>query len=55
MGVNMLYRATTLKGVKLNSQYGEIGQVLEFYFDDRDWAIRYLVAETGTWLHGRQV
>ena len=27
----------------------------EFYFDDRHWTIRYLVANTGNWLTGRQV
>jgi uncharacterized protein YrrD len=51
----MLYKATTLTGFKLNSLEGEIGKVKEFYFDDRFWTIRYLVADTGTWLTGRQV
>jgi hypothetical protein len=39
----------------LDSLDGEIGKVKEFYFDDRHWTIRYLVAETGTWLADRQV
>jgi len=51
----MLYKATTLTNFKLNSLEGEIGKVKEFYFDDRYWTIRYLVADTGTWLTGRQV
>ena len=51
----MLSKAKTLKGYKLNSRDGEIGKVKEFYFDDRHWAIRYLVADTGNWLTGRQV
>ena len=51
----MLSKAKTLKGYKLNSNDGEIGKVKEFYFDDRHWAIRYLVADTGNWLTGRQV
>jgi uncharacterized protein YrrD len=51
----MLNKAKTLKGYKLNSLDGEIGKVKEFYFDDRYWAIRYLVADSGTWLMGRQV
>ena len=51
----MLSKAKTLKGYKLNSHDGEIGKVKEFYFDDRHWAIRYLVADTGNWLTGRQV
>jgi hypothetical protein len=51
----MLNRAKTLKGYKLDSLDGEIGEVKEFYFDDQHWAIRYLVAHTGNWLTGRQV
>lgn len=51
----MLNKAKTLKGYTLSSRDGEIGKVIEFYFDDRHWAIRYLVADTGNWLAGRQV
>ncbi len=51
----MLNKAKTLKGYKLDSLDGEIGKVREFFFDDRYWAIRYLVADTGNWLTGRQV
>jgi hypothetical protein len=39
----------------LDSLDGEIGTVTEFYFDDQHWTIRYLVADTGNWLVGRQV
>src|SRR5664279_3441228 len=51
----MLSKAKSLEGYKLDSLDGEIGKVKEFYFDDRHWTIRYLVAETGRWLTGRQV
>ena len=51
----MLNKAATLKGYKLDSLDGEIGEVEEFYFDDHFWTIRYLVANTGGWLTGRQV
>ncbi len=50
----MLIKAETLMGYKLDSLDGEIGQIKEFYFDDRHWTIRYLVAETGNWLTDRQ-
>jgi hypothetical protein len=33
----------------------EIGKVHSFLFDGQSWAIRYLVADTGTWLPGRKV
>jgi uncharacterized protein YrrD len=44
-----------LHGKKLEASDGEIGQVKDFYFDDQSWAVRYVVAETGTWLTSRQV
>jgi uncharacterized protein YrrD len=51
----MLNKAKTLKNYKLHSLDGEIGKVEEFYFDDHYWTIRYLIADTGNWLTGRQV
>ena len=51
----MFSKAKTLEGYKLDTLDGEIGKVKEFYFDDRHWTIRYLVAGTGTWLAERQV
>jgi hypothetical protein len=51
----MLIKAKTLQGYTMESVNGEIGTVKEFYFDDRHWAIRYMVADTGNWLSGRQV
>lgn len=51
----MLINAKTLNGCKLDSRDGEIGKVKEFYFDDRHWTIRYLIADTGSWLASRQV
>ena len=44
-----------LSGDKLGALDGEIGHVKDFYFDDRSWAVRYVVADTGSWLTGRQV
>lgn len=51
----MLIKAKTVQGYTLDSIDGEIGKVKEFYFDDQHWVIRYLVADTGNWLTGRQV
>jgi hypothetical protein len=51
----MLNKVKTLEGYKLHSLDGEIGKVKDFYLDDQHWTIRYLVAETGTWLTSRQV
>lgn len=51
----MLSKAKTLKGYALSGLDGDIGSVEEFFFDDRHWTIRYLVAETGSWLSEREV
>ncbi|HWR02768.1 MAG TPA: PRC-barrel domain-containing protein [Humidesulfovibrio sp.] len=51
----MLTKAKMLTGYSLHCLDGEIGKVVEFYFDDQHWGIRYLVANTGNWLTGKQV
>jgi uncharacterized protein YrrD len=52
----MLNKAKTLTVYSLQNTDGQtIGKAKEFYFDDRHWTIRYLVADTGNWLTGRQV
>ena len=51
----MLTKAKHLKGFTLECLDGEIGKAKEFLFNDQTWAIRYLVADTGDWLIGRQV
>jgi uncharacterized protein YrrD len=51
----MLRSIKQLYGNTLGASDGEIGQVKDFYFDDQNWAIRYLVVDTGLWLPGRQV
>jgi len=51
----MLNSAKSVKGSALAARDGNIGTVKDFYFDDQYWAIRYLVADTGGWLPGRQV
>jgi hypothetical protein len=51
----MLRSIKQLSGDKLAALDGEIGHVMDFYFDDQSWAVRYVVADTGSWLPGRQV
>lgn len=51
----MLQDLRKIIGCKLGASDGEIGNVKDFYFDDRTWMVRYLVADTGNWLPGRQV
>lgn len=42
-------------GGKLIALDGDIGHVRDFYFDDQQWVVRYIVADTGFWLSGRLV
>jgi len=51
----MLRSIKQLYGDKLGTSDGEIGHVKDFYFDDQNWAIRYLIVDTGSWLPGRLV
>jgi hypothetical protein len=51
----MLQPFDKLRGCKLAASDGEIGEVSEFYFDDGQWTVRYLVVTTGSWLKGRHV
>ena len=51
----MLRSADGLRGSSLQAIDGEIGKVDDLYFDDSGWRVRYLVANTGSWLSGRRV
>jgi hypothetical protein len=51
----MIRSVSELKGYTIEASDGDIGEVLQFYFDDEKWTIRYLVADTGGWLTGRRV
>ena len=51
----MLQSIKKLYGKKLRTPEGNIGHVEDFYFNDERWIVRYVVADTGTWLPGRAV
>ena len=51
----MLSNAKRIYGNRIGATDGEIGHIRDFYFNDEDWMIRYLVVDTGDWLPGRQV
>src|SRR5205809_7577461 len=55
IGRFMLRSVKKLFEDKLGASAGEIGSVNDFYFDDQNWAVRYLVADTGSWMPGRLV
>jgi sporulation protein YlmC with PRC-barrel domain len=51
----MLRNVKDLRGYAIRATDGVIGKVDDFFFDDEDWGIRYLVVDTGRWLSGRKV
>src|SRR6185312_85086 len=51
----MLRTMKELQGYAIRATYGELGHVKDVYFDDRQWVVRYLIIETGSWLSSRKV
>jgi hypothetical protein len=48
----MLRAIKQFQGVRIRARDGEIGKVSDVYFDDKEWVIRYVVVDTGSWLAG---
>jgi sporulation protein YlmC with PRC-barrel domain len=44
-----------LRGEKIAARDGLIGSVDDVYFDDGEWAVRYLAVDSGRWLRGRRL
>lgn len=53
--MQMLRSLNEINGYVLGAQDGDIGRCSDFLFDDRDWTVRYVVADTKKWLPGRKV
>jgi len=51
----MFYDVKDLLGYRLYAIDEDIGHIKDFYFDDQTWAIRYLIADTGSWLSSHKV
>jgi len=52
---SMLRSTKALEGARIHAIDGDIGHVEQFYFDDRNWRINYVVTNIGNWLHGKLV
>jgi uncharacterized protein YrrD len=46
----VLRRVDVLTKLSVRATDGAIGRVTDAYFDDQEWAVRYLVVDTGMWL-----
>lgn len=51
----MMTELSELQKHHLECLDGTIGKLKDVFFDDEDWIIRYVVADTGGWLTGRRV
>ncbi len=51
----MLRSTKELKGYVLQATDGEIGRCADFLFDDEQWTVRYMVADTGKWIPDKRV
>ncbi len=51
----MLRSTNDLLGYAIQASDGTIGHVMDFYFDDATWVVRYLVVDAGSWLASRKV
>jgi hypothetical protein len=51
----MIHSIKKLFGYNIRGTDGELGEVFDFYFDDAEWAVRYIIVDTGKWLPGRKV
>jgi sporulation protein YlmC with PRC-barrel domain len=51
----MLRNLNDMLKCSLYASDGEVGDIRDFYFDDKSWAIRYLIVETGHWLATKKV
>lgn len=51
----MLYSIKELQTHKVSGTDGDIGKIVDFYFDDKEWTIRYAVVDTNSWLPGGRV
>ena len=54
-GSRTLHKISKVRGTSVNAVDGHIGRLEDFYFDDGQWTIRYLVVNTGSWSARRSV
>jgi hypothetical protein len=51
----MLRNVKTFLGYHIQARDHEFGRAKDLLFDDREWIVRYLVLDTGTWLPHRKI
>ncbi|MFH0862883.1 MAG: PRC-barrel domain-containing protein [Candidatus Altiarchaeota archaeon] len=51
----MLRSLKSMMEYALKAEDGDIGSVIDFFFDDAEWKMRFMQADTGGWLQGKKV
>ena len=51
----MSCNAISLIGFGIHASDGDIGTVIDLYFDDATWTVRFLVVETGSWFFAKAI
>lgn len=51
----MLHSIKELEHFRILGTDAEVGRVIDTYFDDDQWVVRYLIVEASDWLHERKV
>jgi uncharacterized protein YrrD len=54
-GDTHLRSADEVIGYTVGASDGELGHIVDFLIDDRDWSVRQLVVDTAKWWTGKQV
>jgi sporulation protein YlmC with PRC-barrel domain len=52
---DMLLSAQELQGYAIHARDGDLGKVRTFYFDEEEWCIHSMVADTASWFSGKYV
>ncbi|MDP4266108.1 MAG: PRC-barrel domain-containing protein [Bacteroidota bacterium] len=50
-----MYNLNDIIGYKIHATDGYLGKVIDFFFDDESWTIRYIVVDTDSLTKGRKV
>jgi sporulation protein YlmC with PRC-barrel domain len=51
----MLVNVSTMRNWRVEATDGEVGKLVDVFFDDERWGARYLVVKTGGWLASKKV
>ena len=51
----MSCNAISLIGFGIHASDGDIGTVIDLYFDDATWTVRFLAVETGSWFFAKAI